>query len=174
MKSSGHYRWVEAVVAWLLLAPACYGNTLTVATDRPSGVYHVGDVVRLSKGTHRIEIGLAKGGCCQRSVYAVIKNGMVTNVEFQDCKGCAMSVSKELLALIEAARREIRMPSPSKWRPIPVAEFLKSPAQMSELVISWGNWCIQICISWGGAMHCYYCCAWPPKCGTDTIATGPL
>jgi hypothetical protein len=140
----------------------------------PLAVVAMLDLSRLSKGTHKIEIGLAKGGCCQRSVYAVIKNGMVTDVEFQECKGCEMPVSKELLALIEAARREIRMPAPSKWRPIPVAEFLKSPAQMRDLVISWGNWCIQICISWGGAMHCYYCCAWPPKCGSDTIATGPL
>jgi hypothetical protein len=132
------------------------------------------DLSRLSKGSHKIEIGFVKGGCCQRPVCAVIKNGMVTNVEFEMCKGCEKPVSKELLTLIQAARREIRMPAPSKWRPIPVAEFLKSPAQMSELVISWENWCIQICISWGGALHCYYCCAWPPECGTDTIATGPL
>jgi hypothetical protein len=132
------------------------------------------DLSRLSKGSHKIEIGVAKGGCCQRSVYAVIKNAVVTNVEFDVCAGCDKPVSKELLALIEAARREIRRPAPSKWRPIPVAEFFKSSARMSDIVISWGNWCIQICITWGGAMHCYYCCAWPPRCGSDTISTGPL
>ena len=132
------------------------------------------DLSRLTKGNHKIEIGFAKGGCCQRSVCAVIKKGMVTNVEFGVCQGCEKPVSKELLALIQAARRELRMPAPSKWRPIPVAEFLKSPAQMSEIVISWGNWCIQFCITLGDVMYCYYCCAWPPKCGRDTIFTGPL
>ncbi len=46
MKSCSYYPWVEAVVAWLSIAPFCYGQTFTVATDRPSGVYQVGDTVR--------------------------------------------------------------------------------------------------------------------------------
>ena len=132
------------------------------------------DLSRLRKGSHKTEIGFAEGGCCKRSVSAVIKNGMVTNIEIEDCEGSKKPVTKEMLALIKAARREIGMPAPSTWQPIPVAEFFKSSARMSELVISWGNWCIQICIHWGDALHCFYCCLFPPRCGEDTIFTGPL
>ena len=99
---------------------------------------------------------------------------MVTNVEFEACEGSDAPVTKEMLALIKAARRKIHMRAPGKWHPIPAAEFFKSAARMSNLIISWGNWCVQFCIHWGDALHCFYCCAWPPHCGSDTIATGPL
>src|SRR5207248_3516803 len=88
------------------------------------------DLARLGKGNHKIEIGFAAGGCCQRPVSAVIRNGMVTNIEIAGCAGSEKPVSKEMLALIQAARREIGMAAPSKWQAIPVAEFFQSSARM--------------------------------------------
>lgn len=132
------------------------------------------DLSRLSKGTHKIEVGFATGGCCQKAVFAIIKKGMVTDIEFEMCEESDTPVTKELLTLIQTARRKMGMRTPAKWVAIPVTEFFESPAQMSRIIISARNWCIQICITIGTTMTCYFCCAWPPRCGSDTIYTGPL
>jgi hypothetical protein len=131
------------------------------------------DLSRLRKGSHKIEIGSAEGGRCKRLVSAVIKNGMVTNIEIEDCGGSEKPVTKEMLALVEAARREVGMRASSKWQAIPVADFFQSTARMSDIIISWGGWCIQICVHWGDALWCLYCCLdWPlPHCSVDVIAT---
>src|SRR6476659_2399754 len=36
------------------------------------------DMQRLSKGSHKVEVGFLKGGCCRNLVWAVIRDGMVT------------------------------------------------------------------------------------------------
>jgi hypothetical protein len=144
------------------------------AKFRPLASVAMLDLSRLRKGRHKIEIGFAEGGCCERSVSAVINNGVVANIEIEDCEGSKKPVTKEMLALIQAARREIGMPAPSTWHPIPVAQFFHSPARMGKIIIGWGNWCIQICIPLDHWTRCYYCCLWPARCGEDTIYTGPL
>jgi hypothetical protein len=132
------------------------------------------DHARLRRGNHRVEIGFAEGGCCKRAVTAIVKNGMVTDIEIADCEGSKKPPSKEMLGVIQAARKQIGMPAPAAWKPVPVERFFDTADRPGDIVISWGNWCVQICITWGGSMRCYYCCAWPPHCGSDTIATGPL
>jgi hypothetical protein len=127
------------------------------------------DFARLSKGRHKVAIGFASGDCCRRSVYAMVNNGMVTNIEFERC-GHAKKPSKKMLALIEAARRKIGMAEPSPWRPIPVAEFFSSPKAVQDITITWGNWCIRVCIDYGDVITCYQCCASPLECSSQTIA----
>lgn len=140
----------------------------------PQAAVAMMDLARLSKGNHKIEIGFAEGGCCQRAVSAVIKNGMVTDIDIADCKDSKKPVDKEMLAVIEAARRKIARSSQADWQPIPVAEFFRSAANMQRIVISLRKWCIQVCFSWGGVIRCYFCCLIPPHCGRVIIADGPL
>lgn len=133
------------------------------------------DLARLSKGSHKIEVGFAEGGCCQRVVSAVIKNGMVTGLEIKGCGNPDKPVSKEMVAVVEAARRKIGRETPGKWKPVPVAEFFQSPAALRRIVIGdWAGWCITVCVKWGEHWHCLVCCLWPPNCFDPPIYVGPL
>ena len=64
------------------------------------------DHARLRRGNHRVEIGFAEGGCCKRAVTAIVKNGMVTDIEIADCEGSKKPASKEMLGVIQAAQAD--------------------------------------------------------------------
>jgi hypothetical protein len=131
------------------------------------------DLSRLDKGNHKIDVGFADGRCCARLVTAVVKSGVVTGIEIEGCKRSGKPISKQTIALVEAARRAINAPMSSPWTRVPVAEFFASASQMSRLIVSWGDWCITIC--WDlGQIHCLTCCLWPPMCDLDPIVLGPL
>ena len=140
---------------------------------RPHASVALLDLARLQKGSHKIDVGFAEGGCCAHLVTAVVKNGMVTDIEIEGCKRTGKTNSKQTLALVEAARRAINVTRSSPWQPVPVAEFFASASQMSKIIISWGDWCITICWDFG-AIHCLTCCLWPIGCDLDPIYEGPL
>jgi hypothetical protein len=125
------------------------------------------DLAKLSKGTHTIEAGSFRGGCCPKMVRARIKDGIVTGIEVEACKETTKP-SKELVALFDTAARKLRIAEPGKWHPVPVKTFL---AQAQGLIVIHGH-CIQVCV-WG---HCLTCCYRDGKigCTTDPIYIGPL
>jgi hypothetical protein len=58
-----------------------------------------------------------------------------------------------------------------EWKPIPMAELVRSSARMLDLIIIVGGGCIFICI-WN---HCIMCCWYPrPHCFIPDIIVGPL
>jgi len=144
------------------------------AKFRPLASVAALDLSRLRKGRHKIEIGFAEGGCCDRLVTAVIKNGMVAGIEFEGCGNSEKRADPGTLALVAAARQAIGVPTPSPWQPVSVAEFFRSAPGMGGIVISCGDWCIQICIRLEHEMYCLLCCLWPPGCTVDILGTGPL
>jgi hypothetical protein len=127
------------------------------------------DLRRLSKGSHKIEIGLIKGGCCPHVVRAVIRNGMVVGCETESCKETrSLKPSRELSALIDKVRAEVQRGR--KWEPVPVAQFIGNEARMQDLIIVGGG-CIFICFF----NHCIMCCWWPRlHCFIPDIYTGRL
>ena len=128
------------------------------------------DVKRLSKGNHKIEIGFVKGECCRNLVRAIVKDGMVTGCEIEGCKGLPKTAPpRELLAIVDKARKKAARGQ--KWKPIPVAQLVRSNRRILDLIIVIGGGCILICI-WG---HCILCCWNPrPHCFFPDIITDPL
>jgi hypothetical protein len=126
------------------------------------------DLKRLSKGNHKIEIGFVKGGCCRNLVRAVIRDGLVVGCEAEPCKESRQGTPPELMKAFSQAHAKLTRGK--KWKPIPVAELVRSSAAMEGLII-WGGGCILIC-AWG---YCFMCCWWPrPHCFIPDIYTGPL
>jgi len=128
------------------------------------------DTERLRRGKHKIEIGFVKGGCCRSLVRAIVKNGLVTGCEIEPCEEVQEKpVPPELRAALAKARKKVL--AGRRWKPIPVAELVRSSARMIDLLIIVGGGCIFICIF----DHCIMCCWFPwPHCFIPIIATGPL
>lgn len=139
---------------------------VTVPEFQPLASTRALDLKRLSKGNHKVEVGFLKGGCCPTMVRAVIRNGMVTALEVEQCKE-TKKASSDLSAVLKEARRRLQ-PRGGKWQPVAVGEFMRDSARF--III--GGGCIFICI-WG---HCLLCCARDGgfHCSTGDIATGPL
>jgi len=121
------------------------------------------DVQKLSKGSHKIEIGFMEGGCCPKMVHAIIRKGMVTRIEVEPCEHSEQvlpkAMSKEMSEVVAQARRKIEQ---DPWQPVPVAELIDSIAMDSSYPtrIGWGAGCIYICV-WH---YCLFCCIRPPRC----------
>lgn len=128
------------------------------------------DTERLSRGNHKIEIGFVKAGGCRSLVKAVIRGGLVTGCEIEPCKGTgSQRPPPEFLRALEKARKKVT--AGREWKPIPVAELVRSSARINDLIIIVGGGCIFICI-WN---HCLLCCWRPfPHCFIPDIIVGPL
>ena len=109
------------------------------------------DVDRLSKGSHKIEIGVVKGGCCSKLVRATIRKGMVTGIEVEPCKDTKRA-SPELFRLLKEAHPRIAPKAGTKFQPVPVGEFLGSAAVRAIDV----DLCITICIFGICGKCCFY------------------
>jgi hypothetical protein len=145
-----------------------------VAEFRPlDGLRHV-NVEKLQKGSHRVEIGFAEGGCCRKLVRAVVRNGMVTGIEVEPCKESKQASSTQVRALAERAHKALGRNPKAAWKPVPVKQFFASPASVARITVSWGGWCIQACWTVGNVMHCVRCCLRTFSCTYDTIYTGTL
>lgn len=117
----------------------------------PLAVLRYVDPDKLSRGAHKVEVGYSEGGCCRSSVYALIRNGVVTGIEVEPCKERRKIRSKEFLALVARAFKVIGA-GRDKWKPIPVKEFFSPGVILME--IGGRSWCIVI--KWGGRK--YSCC----------------
>jgi hypothetical protein len=128
------------------------------------------DLKRLSRGSHKIEVGFLKGGCCRKLVRAVVRDGMVIGFEAEPCSETHTAApSKQLMSIIAKARGKIA--SGKKFEPVPLANLVRSNAAMLSGLIIWGGGCILICC-FG---YCIMCCSWPRvHCFIPDIYTGPL
>jgi len=127
------------------------------------------DTERLSRGNHKVEIGFVTGGCCRNLVRAVIKAGLVTGCEIEPCKDTGgQPIPPELRSLLAKVRKATT--SGRQWKPVPIADLVRSQARMLDLIIVGGG-CIFICIF----NFCLMCCWWPrPHCFVPDIVVGPL
>jgi hypothetical protein len=124
----------------------------------PLAVLRYVDPDKLNRGSHNIEIGYSEGGCCRNSVYAVIKNGMVSAIEVEPCKDKPEIRSKEFRALVAQAFKAVGG-GQDKWKPMPVRQFFSSTNILQEI----GGRFLCIVIDSGGRL--YSCCLirgnWP-------------
>jgi hypothetical protein len=129
----------------------------------PFSTFNTVDISRLSKGTHKVEIGFLKGGGCPKLVRAVVSKGMVTAIEVESCEDTKEVPSKEVQGLFAKALKHVK--APAKWKPVPVAEFFNN-AEMLRIVIGTGAGCFYICILY----WCLFCCwwNWPFFCWIET------
>ena len=109
------------------------------------------DVDRLSRGNHKVEIGVVKGGCCNKLVRATVRNGMVTGFDVERCKDTKRA-SPELLRLMKEATRRVAPDGGTRFQPVPVGDFFESAAMGLTIGVTT---CITICI-FG---TCYHCCS---------------
>src|SRR4051794_40252819 len=118
------------------------------------------DVSKLSKGNHKIEVGIVKGGCCGLRAFAIVKAAMVVAVKVEPCPESKKPLSKNDRALVAAAYKKIGV-RPPKWVPVSVEEFFAKPAVLKRLTIHIGGGCLEIC--WGdftpeSPRRCITCC----------------
>jgi hypothetical protein len=109
------------------------------------------DVARLKRAAQaRFEVGYFETDCCRRVVHAVVKQGRVTKLELEPCKG-EVRATPELGQVLRAARKRLGADrTGTKPLPMPVDKFLSQAARI--VIHIWG--CIQICI-FG---YCFLCC----------------
>jgi hypothetical protein len=103
-----------------------------------------------------IEVGVIEGGCCKRTVRAMVENGLVTSIKVDGCgdRKDDEPLHPEVEKLLKAAAREIRKKRRGKppALPMPVKTFLRKPEALVTLH------CYCVCVF--GAI-CYLCCPLP-------------
>jgi hypothetical protein len=129
------------------------------------------DVARLARAASAtIELGFFETDCCHRTVRAVVRKGMVTELLLEPCDDKKMQrPSPELLRLFELARRHLPKRRRSGHGPLPLPEFLDHVAEVTVETIT----CIRICI----LGFCFVCCTTkipnlPIACGEKVIVVG--
>lgn len=127
------------------------------------------DRVALQRGNHRLEVGYLKGGCCAKTVYAVLKKGVVERLEVAPCDDSEKASSKDFAAVFDiVAKRFAKQPA---WEPLPIGDFIEQTLAR-RINIGTGAGCFWICIfSW-----CLFCCKpWvtnPPSPNPDCWIEG--
>jgi hypothetical protein len=149
-----------------LLATLDYPYPLKVEIDRPefemySSLAYL-DLSKLSRGSHRVEVGNVKGGCCGQKAIAIVKAGKVTGIKFEACRESKKKpLSKEDRAVVDAAFKKIGKLKPN-WKPVAVEEFFGDSSAAEQLIITIGESCVRVC--WGDATpqsprKCITCCS---------------
>lgn len=116
------------------------------------------DTESLSRASKaRIDVGFFKAPCCERHVHAIIERGIVVGLDMAPCSE-STAAPPEAVAFVSAALKRAGRSSARKWKPLPVNDFLASPAERVRAETT----CIQFTI-FG---HTYFCCR------TDNGPTG--
>jgi hypothetical protein len=137
--------------------------------ERASSLKYL-DAGRLARAVKaEFEFGHLTAGCCRRSVYALVRKGMVVGFRMEGCTECkSVRLSTEIRSLIRAAQRRLGDPPDREWRPVPVVEFLQNTA---TIVIE--GTCYLFCI-WG---ICIFCCSfgrgWGRHCSIIVLEPEP-
>jgi len=120
------------------------------------------DPIRLSKGSHTIELGRFDGCECDCTVKAEIKDGMITRIKHERCKN-ARPIPAELAKKMKAAHSELTKNSKREWEDIPVKAVIRgsSWARLIDIIID-GN-CFMICWDDGRGEQCIMCCLEPNR-----------
>ena len=114
----------------------------------------------------KIELGYVKTECCQQLVKAIVRKGIVTEVQVQPCDEAGrIKPSSELRKVIAAALKRA-----ARGNPRPPKFPMTFPAMLESLLSITTITCVQICIfGW-----CIACCQTPAGdviCGRLTIDT---
>lgn len=112
------------------------------------------DVTKLSRARKaEFEVGHAVAGGATRTVYAIVRKGMVVGLRMEQCAECTpLDATPELIKAFEAARRKIDPAGGRPSRPVPVAEFLARPFEPER------SHCWMFCI-FGFCIICCWCCS---------------
>lgn len=123
------------------------------------------DVERLSRAARaRFEVGQFDSGCCQRRVHAVVRKGMVVELEIERCAK-PVRMTPELARLMKSASKALARRRPGARRlPVSVRTFLNSPNRFT--IDDWG--CFMICI-FGWCLICCYDTRDPTQDGCDVF-----
>ena len=135
------------------------------------------NVDALSKAASaEVPIGEVDGGCCQHTVYATIRKGMVTGIRAEECpKEDRMALTREYAAVVAQAMKRLqaqRRGGDGRKLPMPVATFFGSTAVARAVSVD-VLVCVRICI----LGFCSTCCRVtttpnsPIICGRVTIDT---
>ena len=114
------------------------------------------DIAKLAHAARaEFEVGHVEAGCCQKTVLAVVRRGMVTALRAEGCAQCKPArLTPELRAMLKAARRRIGRRRDGPFRPMSVAQFIGGAA---ELIIM--GECHEYCIiTILGYDLCVFCC----------------
>ena len=120
------------------------------------------DSVKLSKGSHTIELGKFEDCGCDCAVLATVKNGMVTGIKYPRCKR-ARSIPLKAAKAMAAAYKKLRKTSArGKWQDIPVHEVINGTAvaRLKTTTIDDGD-CVMVCWEIPPPSHgeqCMICC----------------
>jgi hypothetical protein len=117
----------------------------------PSSSLNLLDISRLTKGKHKVEVGLLKGACCTKPIRVVIEKGLAVRFEVEPCRDSRKLATKEVTALFAHAAKKLG--PVIQWEPLPVEDFFKG-VMAREINVGTGAGCFWICISdW-----CLFCC----------------
>ena len=103
------------------------------------------DPLKLSKGSHTIELGKFEECGCDCTVGATIKDGMITGIKHPKCKH-TQPIPPKLAKALAAAREKLTKNVRRKWQDIPVHDIINNTAVARETTttIDDGD-CVMIC-----------------------------
>lgn len=118
------------------------------------------DAVKLSKGSHTIELGKFEGVGCDCTVMAKVHGGKITAIEHPRCEN-AREAPRAFTKKLQAARKELAKLGNAKWEDFPIVELVTSQAARSRvvIVITTIDDCVEICtVMSDGKKICFICC----------------
>lgn len=118
------------------------------------------DPLKLSKGSHTIELGKFKGCACDCTVTATINKGMITGIKYPRCKN-GRDIPVKVAEKLRAAHNKLTKKVPRTWRDIPVQDLNNSKAMALIIDIIVSGDCFMICWDVGLGEQCVICCADP-------------
>src|SRR5271168_280718 len=139
-------------------SPVTFKHSVEIEVRRPRleafGSLHQLDMEKIAQADRAvIELGYLKSECCQQLVKAIIRKGMVTELQIEPCAAAdrvkpPLAMRKLLEAALKRAARG--NPRPPKF-PLPVAVLMKELISVTTIT------CVQICFfGW-----CIACCQTP-------------
>jgi hypothetical protein len=133
------------------------------------------DPLKLSKGSHTIELGKFEDCGCDCTVGATIKNGMMTGIKYPRCKHTQPIPPKAAKAMV-AARKKLTKKARRKWQDIPVGDIINNTAvaRLNEVIIDQGD-CVMICweLPFGRGEQCMICCGLDAPLPSAVWCIGP-
>jgi hypothetical protein len=114
------------------------------------------DVAKLGRAARaEFEVGHFEAGHCRKTVLAVVRKGMVTGLRMGTCARCEpVRLTPERQALLRLVRRRIGGRRAKRFRPVPLAQFMRGANDLRSI-----GECHEFCFItiWGYDL-CIFCC----------------
>jgi len=117
------------------------------------------DPLKLSKGSHTIELGKFEDCGCDCTVGATIKRGMITGIKYPKCKH-TQAIPRRAAEAMVAARKKLTKKARRKWQNIPVHDIINNTVAREACtgtIIGDGD-CFMICYDTPKGEICFICC----------------